>query len=71
MPRVPIQPTDRVKFSENRDGTYDFFVNGRIKEYDVDADEFRRILKKYHAPLPCWVLVEDTTGYTQRSRISR
>jgi hypothetical protein len=71
MARTPIKSSDRVKFSENSDGTYDLLINGRIKEYDVDADEFRRTLKKYRAPLPCFVMVEDATGYTQRQRISR
>lgn len=66
MPRKKVKATDRVKFSENKDGTYDLFVNGRIWAYDVDAEDFKATLKRFGAPFPCSVQVEDLTGYAPR-----
>ena len=70
MGRKVIQPTDRVKFSENDDGTYDLYVNGRIWAYDVDDEDFGVTLRRFKVPLPAHVIVEDTTGYGPRVRIS-
>lgn len=70
MGRKQIEATDRVRFSDNGDGTFDLFVNGRIWAYDVEHDDFGRTLRRFKVPMPCYVLVEDTTGYQQRQRIS-
>lgn len=66
MGRKQIMPTSRVKFSENRDGTYDLYVNGRIWAYDVDAEDFKATLQRFGAPFPCAVPVEDLTGYAPK-----
>lgn len=66
MGRKQIMPTSRVKFSANPDGTYDLFVNGRIWAYDVDAEDFRKVLQRFGAPFPCTVPVEDLTGYAPK-----
>lgn len=57
----------KVVFEANPDGTYDLWVNGRVKEYDVQADDFADTLRRRRVR-PTIYTVKDLSGYPQTVR---
>lgn len=58
----------KVRFEENEDGTYDLWVNGRVKEYDVEAEDFSQALRRARVR-PTIYKVLDKTGYPETVRV--